>query len=288
MSQRLSISHGPSTLEFEPRTALLCQWHFKDKSGLSRQVFYEPFQQESAIPHWPGGGCPMLFPWAGRVWLGNDMGQYTWQNRSAAMPIHGFVYVAEYHLVEHSPSEIEFSMKTNALTRTAYPWDFSVRFNYKIMDGKLSVSMTIQNLDTVDLGFAPGIHPFFKLDGMQDWKVQIPAHTAYEVTAQGLAGKSRPIAIDGMPCVSPELRSVILGNLSQTHADLIHADPAHRIRIGWDAKTSRYIVLWVDKQAGYFCLEPWSGQPDAIHNGHGLEILKPREERRFSYQLEVG
>jgi galactose mutarotase-like enzyme len=288
MSKTVSISYGASNLAFDPKTALLCQWNCELEHGQVEEIFFQPYQQESAIPYWPGGGCPILLPWAGRVWLGNDMGQYTWKNLSAAMPIHGFAYVSEFNLVEHSQSEIEFKIKDSALTRTAYPWNFDASIRYVIAHRKLTISIKIHNKDRVDLGFAPGIHPFFKLDQIQNWTVSIPAKTAFEVTERGLAGKSRPIDIHSTSCISPELRSLILGDLSKNHAELRSADLGRSIRVSWDQSTSNYMVLWVDKQAGYFCLEPWSGLPDAIHNGHGLQVIQPGESRIFHYGIEVG
>ncbi len=52
--------------------------------------------------------------------------------------------------------------------------------------------------------------------------------------------------------------------------------------VPWYAVTS-----WtLEPTSDFYCIEPWVGLPDAIHNGHGLRWLAPGKDRNSGTAAE--
>jgi galactose mutarotase-like enzyme len=49
------------------------------------------------------------------------------------------------------------------------------------------------------------------------------------------------------------------------------------------------VTTWTEKpESDFFCVEPWLGLPDAIHNGLGLRWLEAGDTETASLRITVG
>ena len=49
------------------------------------------------------------------------------------------------------------------------------------------------------------------------------------------------------------------------------------------------VTTWTEADTSdFYCIEPWIGLPDAIHNGHGLRWLAPGKTEAASLRLVVS
>ncbi len=284
MTRTHVIRAGDDVAEFG-RNGLLSSWCV----GLNQSqwsVLYPPYQQPSLIPDWPSGGCPILYPWAGRVWSDDQMGDFEFNGRKGHSAIHGYAYLRTQQLEHRTTDSLTFVLE--GAPDTSFPWRNLTKITYTLSKRRLEIEISTCNLDQTAMPIAPGIHPFFDLGVASEWCVTIPAKKAYAVTDRGLAGQERSIIIEDRPCSDPELQSLILGELKSNSATLQHTLSGRTIDIEWVSDQSKFVVLWVNSEAGYFCLEPWSGLPDAVHNGQGLQCLASGETKTFHYVLRVS
>ena len=46
------------------------------------------------------------------------------------------------------------------------------------------------------------------------------------------------------------------------------------------------VTTWTESPAAdFYCVEPWTALPDAVHNGHGLRWLKPGSRETLRLRL---
>jgi galactose mutarotase-like enzyme len=49
------------------------------------------------------------------------------------------------------------------------------------------------------------------------------------------------------------------------------------------------VTTWTETdQSDFYCVEPWLGLPDAIHNGLGLRWLEPGRSETASLRIRVS
>jgi galactose mutarotase-like enzyme len=49
------------------------------------------------------------------------------------------------------------------------------------------------------------------------------------------------------------------------------------------------VTSWTEtERSDFYCVEPWLGLPDAIHNGFGLRWLAPGEQERAALRIGVS
>ncbi len=283
MTSLLKIQSKNSVVSFHPDKGVLERWTVASNSG-SREIFHPPTYVHPSIPNWPAGGCPILFPWAGRCWSADQLGGFEFHGRRGTVPVHGDAYLRSVEVDAHQSNMIRFhaSSKYRSL-----PWKFECLTTYEISEGELSMRLDVQNRDSIPMPIAPGIHPFFALGDLSEWGVDIPATKAFAVTDRGLAGEARCIDIAARSAIDPELKSLILGDLKSETATLAHMKSGQKISVHWFNTESQNIVLWADAAEGYFCLEPWAGLPDAVHNGHGLHVIPPGGSQSFHYRITL-
>jgi galactose mutarotase-like enzyme len=280
-----TLKAGNSTLAIGAN-GLLQQWTYRHASG-EWPVFQPPDPRGSAIPHWPSGGCPVLFPWAGRCWWKDRLGDFSFDGRQGSTFIHGFAYRHPVSFADSTEDAVTLSLHTDG-NDAFFPWRQTTRISYQCKGAQLAIQIETHNQDNAPMPIAPGIHPFFALGKLADWQVSIPAQASFAVTERGLAGVETAVQINGMSCDQPALRSVILGQLRSDSATLNCRRNGRRITVRWDSTKTHCVVLWVDGEAGYFCLEPWSALPDAVHHRLGLQVLAPGERATNRYEVELS
>ena len=110
-------SAGSSTAVLLPeRGGLLTQLTLRDEGGKSAQVLWLPESFSAAESGWPGGGMPLLFPFAGRQFHHGTPLHYALGGRSYHMPLHGFAYALAWSVSRHSDTSAELVLRSGEAT----------------------------------------------------------------------------------------------------------------------------------------------------------------------------
>jgi len=101
--------------------------------------------------------CPILFPFVGRC---IDK-EYTYQNKTYPMTIHGFANYSKFDFVRNEGDCLELMFKDSKETLEVYPFKFTFSVIFKLDGRKLTVSFKITNNNDGEMIFMFGAHPGF-------------------------------------------------------------------------------------------------------------------------------
>jgi galactose mutarotase-like enzyme len=248
----------------------------------NQELLYLP---EEFSPHesgWPGGGAPILFPFAGRSFYKGEALKYQYGDKVVRpMPLHGFAYAKPFEVIEEVKSGVRLQLVDDANTREIYPFSFELILDFSITSNALALGISIRNTGETPMPVAMGWHPYFgfprERNDLERMRLICEASEAMHVTNSGAAGTSYR-ASSPFRLGDPLYKSHILGGFEGKYAKL--EDPLRDVQIELDwheADSINYLVLWTGDDQRYFCVEPWMGLPDSVHTGIGLQKILPSE-----------
>lgn len=210
---------------------------------------------------------PLLFPVVG--WT--RAGQARVAGRLYPLALHGFARLLDYEVAAQGEDFIRLAISDNALTRSIYPFAFSLTAEYRLTGAALEMSLTVVNRGGGPMPYACGFHPGFRwpfAGGIQeDYRIEFEkpeSGLAPHVAPGGLIGRtSRQIALgEGRRlALTPALFSNdALCFLNANSQALRFAGPDAAIDMRAD--NLPHIALWMRPGGQYLCLEPWSGHSD--------------------------
>jgi galactose mutarotase-like enzyme len=209
---------------------------------------------------------PLLFPVVG--WTRH--GQARVGGRLYPLALHGFARLLDYEVTARGDDFIRLVLRDDALTRSIYPFPFSLTAEYRLSGAALEMSLTIANRGGGPMPYACGFHPGFRWPfaggAQEDYRIvfETPETGLVPHVAPGglIARTSRKIAMDGSTLLlSPELFSNdALCFLNAASKSLRFEGP--QAAIAMTTEDLPHIALWMRPGGQYLCLEPWSGHSD--------------------------
>jgi galactose mutarotase-like enzyme len=267
------------------------------------RVAGEPVIFWPAEPDWEQfakirGGNPLLFPFLGRHFVDGEIGK--WRDPEGVvhdLPMHGFARNLPFeHRLDADGHGLRMTLVDNDFTRQGYPFAFRFEAAYRLIDGQtLEVELTTSNPGEVPLPYYAGHHFYFALPHEQraQSSVELPRTETRRQLDDGALTEGTPGApryrldneaiIDRFHCfpgpseqpvrlVTPGLKRTVSFDLQRPNS------------VPWYAVTT-----WTaSASADFYCIEPWIGLPDAIHNGRGLRWLAPGKTETASLRLTVA
>lgn len=278
---QLSADGAAATI-FPGRGGLVSRLRFTDTGGSPVEALWMPNDFTAAESGWPGGGIPLLFPFAGRVFHEGQACQYALDGTVRHMPIHGFAYGMPWTVVEASGTAATLRLVDTAATQQLYPFSFELIANIGLAANALAIDLTARNAGSNGkMPVALGLHPYLRLPSGRDLagqRLTVHAATYIAVTNAGAAGKASaqaPAARD-VPLTTPFTANAILGDHEKAEASLIDDSSRTSLTLHWEG-AYQYLVLWRKDGEAFQCVEPWMGLPDAVSTGSGATWLAPGE-----------
>jgi galactose mutarotase-like enzyme len=301
----ITLKSGPvsKAVLMPERGGLLASLKLDAGNGTETSLLWLPDQFNSQESGWPGGGMPLLFPFAGRVFHGAQPLHYALGDQIWRMPIHGFAYGQPWQILASTADSAELGLLAGPRTRDLFPFEFDLRAKYKLAANKLVTEVTVTNLggllpEVPRMPVALGWHPYFRLPlrnaeqtGNRAGKLRLKttATSQVRVTPAGSAGKTAAFPDTGDGDVTDLnnklLHNLILGDHTDAKATIIDEPNNVAIDLAW-SDYSRYLVLWTQPEQGFHCVEPWMGLPDALNNGEGLAWLE--QGASLNYRFSIG
>jgi aldose 1-epimerase len=234
---------------------------------------------------WVHGGNQVLFPFIARTYAQGKIGSWTDASgveRPASM--HGFAKDFPFHVVDGGNDFVRLRQDANDITRREYPFDYRLEVTHRLTQDSLSTTFRIEHrgsTGSLAMPWTAGHHYYFHVRAEQraEWILTLPCEQwatqdfgdgSYSFTPAtwSEAPLSRREWIDRMQ-LDPHFQSI----------ELRHAPSGRSLTfeslgdVDWPVVTT-----WTGgANENYFCVEPWSALPDAIHNLRGLRWLLPGE-----------
>lgn len=247
-----------------------CQLNGKELLYLDRDTFLNP---ETNIR----GGIPVLFPIAGQL----VNGQYEWRGQTFKMKNHGVARNLPWEVVATDTVEsasVTLSLHSNTETLAAYPFEFELRFTYRLQAGVLSIEQQYINRSQQEMPMVAGFHPYFATDSK---------NLIYETDATRMLD------------YNDKLEKPFSGSLDLTgmveSAALLHASKpeiafplsgGHKVRLTY-SDDFRYAVLWSVAGKPFVCVEPWTALNEALNDKEGLIYVASGMKLDLSLQLAL-
>ena len=208
-------------------------------------------------------GCAiLLFPFAGfnrLVYDGVDFG----------IQKHGFCRNEEFTLISQAKNSIVFELCANDRTRAVYPYEFTFRVKYELVEDGYTVSYTIKNTSDREIPFACGGHESFALDDEVDqYFVAFEKNENFDLLIHNdsgfLTGEIKSLGEGQILELEREFtdngRTVILGDINSRRVALYHKERNEKIaEISFDGFSN--LLLWHPHGSKMLCIEPWQCLP---------------------------
>jgi galactose mutarotase-like enzyme len=299
----IEIAQGASRLRIAPQAGgRLLSWHLDGEP-----VIHWPDVADWSQPARIRGGNPLLFPFLGRHRVDGQIGR--WRDAQGVvrdLPMHGFARDLPFATTSESAADANASgvtagsglrmMLTDSdATRASYPFGFRFEALYRLIDDRtLEVELTTANTGERPLPYYAGHHFYFSLPHTQrsETVLELPRTERRFQQTDGSISPAEPGApsytldeaeivdrfhcLDGLPDQPVKL---IAPGLNRT----ITIDLQRPGSVPWYAVTT-----WTEAaESDFYCIEPWLGLPDAIHNGLGLRWLGPGQSETAALRISV-
>lgn len=289
----LEIALDASVLRFAPQAGgRLLSWTIDGEA-----VIHWPEHANWSEPAKVRGGNPLLFPFLGRHRVDGKIG--FWRDAQGTvreLPMHGFARDLPFdaHADVHGTG-LRMILTDSDATRAGYPFGFRFEAAYSLADARtLDVTLTTTNTGTTRLPYYAGHHFYFTLPHTQraQTTLELPPTERRFQQPDGAISAAEPGAAtytldearihDRFHCLTgtPE-RPVRL--VAPGIGRIITIDLQRPGSVPWYAVTT-----WTEApESDFYCVEPWLGLPDAIHNGMGLRWLEPGQTEAAALRITV-
>jgi galactose mutarotase-like enzyme len=204
--------------------------------------------------------------------------------------MHGLVRAAEFATVEQDERRIVMRTAWDDSMAEAWPFPFVFAVEYGLEDTALAVAFTVENTGAEAMPFSVGNHFYFCVPAAERdaWELQgkfrsfARQGTDGEIDAVAEAPRmlSDPAMVDLFHIGPPE-DGVVLRQMNDGR-EVAFALPCDAAGPNpWYAVTT-----WTESaRSDFYCVEPWTALPDAVHNGLGLRWLKPGSRETLRLRL---
>ncbi len=174
-------------------------------------------------------------------------------------------------------------LRDSEATRTGYPFGFRFQATYNLVDARtLDVTLSTENTGNARLPYYAGHHFYFNLRHAQRSEYALESPRTERRYQQALTARSAlPSRASRAICwTMPAFMTVSIASMragaARAHRRcrgsnrLITIDLRRPDSVPWYAVTT-----WTETpESDFYCVEPWLGLPDAIHNGMGLRSAR--------------
>lgn len=245
---------------------------------------------------------PILFPIVGKV-LNN---KYRAEGNEYELPQHGLARTREFTMIENDDKHIVFELLWSEDTLKIYPYKFSLRLSYELLDNGVKVLYNVKNLDNKDIYFSIGGHPAFMcplLDGekFEDYYFEFNEKESISLmeldTDKGyFTGKTKEF-LNNSNIINLNLElfkfdALVFNNLNSNLISL--KSYKNNKELVMDFSGFPYLALWTKPTgAPFICIEPWYGHADyfnftgELKDKAGIEMLPIDGEFNAEYKLFI-
>ena len=238
-----------------------------------------------------GRQSPILFPFVGR--LKNQ--EYTYEGKKYPMTQHGFARDKEFSVIEHNEDEIWLELRDDGETYKLYPFHFSLKIGYRLVENRIEVLWKVENIDTKTMYFNIGAHPgfFCPIDGEKDkvgYALEFnskgnPRYYGADYDTGLRFSKLHELKLEnGRSIITKEYfdeTTYIFEDNQISEVSLVKPSGEKYVTVRFDMPI---LAVWSKERADapFVCLEPWCGRCDRMDFNGNLA------DREYNTVLEAG
>ena len=238
-----------------------------------------------------GRQSPILFPFVGR--LKNQ--EYTYEGKKYPMTQHGFARDKEFSVIEHNEDEIWLELRDDGETYKLYPFHFSLKIGYRLVENRIEVLWKVENIDTKSMYFNIGAHPgfFCPIDGEKDkvgYALEFnskgnPKYYGADYDTGLRFSKLHELKLEnGRSIITKEYfdeTTYIFEDNQISEVSLVKPSGEKYVTVRFDMPI---LAVWSKERADapFVCLEPWCGRCDRMDFNGNLA------DREYNTVLEAG
>ena len=236
-----------------------------------------------------GRRSPVLFPFVGA--LKNK--EYCYNGESFSMGQHGFARDMEFELIENNEKSAWYELKSNKETRKKYPFEFSLKIGYELMENTIKVKWKVENQDKKTMYFSIGAHPAFLVPVDRREECFLKFDNPNDLTNTGLENglanaknleNGKIVTEKGYLKIRKDLfqyDALILENSQVRKISLCTPDKKEFITVKFD---SPLVGIWspYKEKCPFVCVEPWYGRCDSV------EFDGELQDRKWQQSLAEG
>lgn len=243
--------------------------------------------------------APVLFPIVGKV---KDL-KYKVDKKTYELPQHGLARTSEFNLLSKSDDSITFELQYSEDTLKVYPYKFSLKITYTLLEDGVKVGYSVINLDQKEIFFSIGAHPAFMCPieenlSLDDYYFRFSEKETKSIMLlnnQGyFTGEREEFLVneDTIP-LSKELfkrDALVFDNLKSKKISIESKNGTKSLTV--DFTNFPYMGLWAPASgAPFVCIEPWYGHADYNDFSGELNekegILSLDKDRKFDCSFTI-
>ena len=217
-----------------------------------------------------GDRAPNLFPFIGR--LTNN--SYKYRGKVYPMTIHGFAAASEFAVVEQGSDSITMELTANETTLASYPFEFTFKVTYTLVDNKLDIGFYVENRDQKVMPFGVGGHPGFNVPLVSGEKFEDYTLEFSQPCNADRIGFTPTVYLNGVDEAYPledgkrinlkhdlfDDDAIILKNMDR-QITLRSKVSGRGVTVEYGDFCYLGIWHWPKTDAPYVCIEPWTSSP---------------------------
>lgn len=245
---------------------------------------------------------PILFPIVGKVF--NN--KYRVENTEYELPQHGLARTREFKMIEKDDNHIVFELLWSEDTLKIYPYKFSLRLSYELLENGVKVGYKVKNLDDKEIYFSIGGHPAFMCPLLSEEKFEDyyfefnqkeNVGTMELDTDKGYLTGNTNEFFNNSNIINLNLElfkydALVFSNLKSNLITLKSNKNSKELTM--DFTGFPYLALWTKPTgAPFICIEPWYGHTDykdfngELKDKEGIEKLPIDGEFNAEYKLFI-
>ena len=286
MDSPIVLKSGEYTATIIPFGAELCS--FKHLPSDTEFIW----QADKSI--WPRH-APVLFPFVGRL----KNFEYKYDGKSYNIEQHGFARDMLFKVTEHSENALVMELKNNDHTWKRYPFQFSFKIKYTLVDNKLTMGFVILNLSKGPMPVSFGGHPAFNILEPNDTIIvfEKDKNPLSWILDENFISNQTTAVTDGNGQIlvnekTFDTDALVFKNLKSNWVILQSKSTKKNVKVifeGWP-----YLGIWAKPKANFICIEPWQGTADAsdfnsdVSQKEGILMLTANGQIEKSFDIEVN
>lgn len=245
---------------------------------------------------------PILFPIVGKVF--NN--KYRVESVEYELPQHGLARTREFKMIEKDDNHIVFELLWSEDTLKIYPYKFSLRLSYELLENGVKVGYKVKNLDDKEIYFSIGGHPAFMCPLLSEEKFEDyyfefnqkeNVGTMELDTDKGYLTGNTNEFFNNSNIINLNLElfkydALVFSNLKSNLITLKSNKNSKELTM--DFTGFPYLALWTKPTgAPFICIEPWYGHTDykdfngELKDKEGIEKLPIDGEFNAEYKLFI-
>lgn len=240
--------------------------------------------------------APILFPFVGKV----KDGKYRIGEKEYAMKTqHGFARDQIFTCVEKTEASVTHCLTATDQTREIYPFEFRLTVCHRLVEKKIVIQWTVENLGDGEMFYSIGGHPgFMTPEGIrkEDCLISFPGKTELQYVSANAAGyilpqkKALPLK-DGLAPWQADIPDTWIFEDHQVQCVGI-ALPDGKPFVSLHCEGFPMLAVWANPQGPFICLEPWFGRADdegftgTIDQKKAMQTLNAGEKKEMTYTID--